>query len=262
MILNEFSKDVDGFRLSHYFYKQKETNGGKLVNGPPWDYNLTFGNSDYTEDVHLTANWTYTLTNTIYWWARAMEDPWFRNRVSCRWDELYATVLSPDRVSRLIDSLVLEMGDAVARNFDRWPILGTYQWPNSYVGQTYEEEEEYLRNWIGDRLEWINNRWGGVCIPTSVTPETLDRDAGTLKVYPNPSDLSHTLFSLNPGQCGTLRIRLIDMTGKPVHQADIVYSGREASWALPDLSSLANGIYILEVTDMNRFRKQCKVLKK
>jgi hypothetical protein len=36
----------------------------------------------------------------------------------------------------MIDSLILEMGDAIARNFERWPILGTYQWPNSYVGLT------------------------------------------------------------------------------------------------------------------------------
>ena len=93
-ILNEFTKDVDAFRLSHYFYKQKDSDGGKLVTGPPWDYNLTFGNSDFTADMHQPYNWIYTYPITIYWWARVMEDSWFRNALRCRWDELYQTVLS------------------------------------------------------------------------------------------------------------------------------------------------------------------------
>jgi hypothetical protein len=261
MILNEFVKDVDGFRLSHYFYKEKDSDGGKLVNGPPWDYNLTFGNSDYTEDVHRTYNWTYTLTNTIYWWARTMEDPWFRNQVYCRWDELYGSILSPGRVNTMIDSLILEMGDAVPRNFERWPILGVYQWPNSYVGNTYGEEEAYLRTWIGERLKWIDGEWGGLCIPVSDRSEETIAAGPRLKVYPNPSDLSNSYLSLNLGGPATLRIRLYDMAGKLVHQSMVACSGREAAYALPDLSFLPAGIYNLEVTDGVKIRETCRLVR-
>jgi hypothetical protein len=260
MILNEFSKDVDGFRLSHYFYKQKDSNGGKLVNGPPWDYNLTFGNSDYTSDVHEPYNWTYTLTNTVYWWARAMEDPWFRNRVYCRWDELYGSVLSHRNVSEMIDSLILEMGDAIARNFERWPILGTYQWPNSYVGLTYADEEEFLRNWIDDRLDWIDGQWGGLCIPSSTDAEMV-HPADAMKVYPNPSDLSHTYLSVNLGAPASLLVRIFDMTDKTVYQTTLRYTGTEGAYSLPDLSHLPEGIYILEVTDAKKVRKSCTLVK-
>lgn len=261
MILNELVKDVDGFRLSHYFYKEKDSDGGKLVNGPPWDYNLTFGNSDYTEDVHLTYNWTYTLTNTIYWWARAMEDPWFRNRVYCRWDDLHDSLLSRERLSTLVDSLVTGMGDAVRRNFEKWPILGVYQWPNSYVGQTYAEEEAYLRSWIDDRLGWIEGQWGGQCVPTSLREEEMLSAEPLLKVYPNPSDLSRTYLSLNLGGPATLRIRLYNMSGSLVHHSDLFCTGREAAYALPDLSFLPDGIYLLEVTAGNNFRQQSKLIK-
>jgi hypothetical protein len=247
MILNEFVKDIDGFRLSHYFYKEKESDGGRLVNGPPWDYNLTFGNNDYSPDVHRTYNWTYTLTNTIYWWARAWEDPWLRNQVYCRWDELYSSQLSQSRVSSLIDSLVVEMGDAIGRNFDRWPILGTYQWPNSYVGQTYADEEAFLRTWVNDRLAWLDGEWGGRCIPASARGEQTLSAQPELRVYPNPSDLSETYFSLNLGGPATLRVRLFDLSGTLVHQSTLSYSGREAALALPDLSFLPDGIYLLEV---------------
>ena len=261
MILNEFTKDVDGFRLSHYFYKQKDSDGGKLVNGPPWDYNLTFGNSDYTSDVHLTHNWTYTLTNTIYWWARAMEDPWFRNQLHCRWDELYGTVLSHLAVSELIDSLISELGDAVARNFERWPILGIYVWPNSYIGQTYAEEEAFLREWIDERLDWIDNQWGGLCVPTSLEEAGVLDPEQPLKVYPNPSDLSHTYLSINLGAPAALQLRLYDIAGRLCHSSTLHCTGSEPAFSLPDLSELPDGIYFLEVTDEQKIRGSCKLIK-
>jgi hypothetical protein len=129
------------------------------------------------------------------------------------------------------------------------------------VGQTYAEEEEYLRSWIDERLEWINGQWGGACIPASEHSGALIGHENSLRVYPNPSDLSHTFFSINPGRPGTLTIRLYDITGKPVHHHTVSYSGSEAAWSLPDLSYLPAGIYTLEVTDREKVREICRVIR-
>ena len=43
-ILNELSNNVDGYRLSTYLQKDRNE---KLVIGPIWDFNLSFGNADY-----------------------------------------------------------------------------------------------------------------------------------------------------------------------------------------------------------------------
>jgi hypothetical protein len=56
----------------------------------------------------------------------------------------------------------LEEAGALTRNFNRWPILGTYIWPNYYVGQTYDEEYEYLKQWISDRLTWMDTAISGL----------------------------------------------------------------------------------------------------
>jgi hypothetical protein len=261
MILNEFVKDVDGFEFSHYFYKQKDTNGGKLVNGPPWDYNLTFGNSNFTPDVHLTDNWTHTLSNTIWWWARVMQDPWFRNQVYCRWDELYTSVLSQENVGNLIDSTILVLGDAITRNYQRWPILYLEVWPNSFIGQNYAEEEAFLRTWISDRLTWMDSKWGGLCIPASSGSEDLIRKPGTLKTYPNPSDLSNTYVSVGFSSSVELSFRLFDLNGRVVFHSNATYSGDEFAYALPDLSFLPDGIYTLEVSDGHGIREMCKLIK-
>jgi len=261
LILNEFTKEVDAYLFSHYFYKQKDSDGGKLVNGPPWDYNLAFGNNDYYPDVHLTYNWLYDQDNRVYWWARVMEDSWFRNQLRCRWDELHQTVLSSENLHGIVDSSLMVMGESVSRNFQRWPILGTYVWPNSFVGQTYSEEEWFLRNWMDDRLEWMDGRWGGQCWPLSAESQEVIPLPESGRVYPNPSDLSSTFVDLNGYNEAELPFRLFDMSGRVAHQAMAHYSGREFAYALPDLSFLPNGFYTLEIGSPGHERAVFKLIK-
>jgi hypothetical protein len=260
MILNEFTKDVDAFRLSHYFYKQKDTKGGKLVSGPPWDYNLTFGNNDFTTDFHLPENWIHTHRIAVYWWARAMQDPWFTNQLHCRWEEVYATTMSQESMSEMIDSTYLALDRAITRNFVRWPILGTYVWPNSFVGTSFGHEMGYLRLWIEDRLNWMNDRWGGMCLLASDQATQLISDP-RLKVFPNPSDLSQTSFSISYSSAAELSVRLYDLNGRKVFQTKVRYSGSEYAFRLPDLSDLPSGLYTLEVTDGQSLREITKLLK-
>ncbi len=260
-ILNEFTKDVDAFRLSHYFYKQKDSDGGKLVTGPPWDYNLTFGNSNFTSDMHEPFNWIYTNPITIYWWARVMEDSWFRNALRCRWDELYRSVLSSDHLHGIIDSTLMVMGESVNNNFRRWPILGTWVWPNHYVGETYSDEEWFLRNWIDERLEWLDARWGGQCWTLSDESEQTIPLPDATRIYPNPSDLSATFVDLNGFVETELNFSIYDMNGRVVHRGLARYSGSEFTYALPDLSYLGNGIYTLEIGSSAKERVLFKLIR-
>jgi hypothetical protein len=249
MILNEFTKDVDAFRLSHYFYKQRDDHGGKLVQGPPWDYNLTFGNNDFAGDVNSTENWIYAKGMTIYWWARAMLDPWFRNQVCCRWDQLSASMLNPAYMNQMIDGILEGLEDAIARNYQRWPVLGVYVWPNSFVGSDYQEEEEYLRSWITGRITWMESKWGGVCVPVSAGGEPVISRPGILKVYPNPSDLSATFVSIPFSGATLAEIRISDMNGRVVFGAEIRLDSAESAFRLPDLSGLPGGVYSIVVSD-------------
>ena len=262
MILNEVTKDVDAYRLSHYFYKESDINGGKLVNGPPWDYNLTFGNNDFAGDVNLSSNWVYPKKINIYWWARAMQDPWFRNRFYCRWDELYGSVLSNESIQQMIDSCLNVLGDAIPRNFQRWAILGEYVWPNSFVGNSYAEEESYLRLWIHERLIWMDNHLGGLCIPLSDDPGMTISLPGILQVYPNPSDLSRTYLSIHGDFASSLHfIRLMDISGKTVFYREAALPENGRPFLMPDLSFLPAGIYMLEVSDGKGMRELQKVIK-
>ena len=161
-ILNELSNNVDGYRLSTFMHKDKN---GKLKMGPIWDFNLAFGNADYCAGG-TTNVWAYQFNERCpndfwqvpFWWERLLEDPTYVARLQSRWNELRGSTLSNDSILSKIDSYtaVLNTSDASKNNFIRWPVLGTYIWPNNFVGNTYQQELDYMTNWIDDRLQWMD----------------------------------------------------------------------------------------------------------
>jgi len=88
------------------------------------------------------------------------QDSVYWNQVQCRWSALRQGILSDFSVDSVIDANVSLLGDAVNRNFERWPILNEYVWPNNYVGGSYESEIEYLKQWIHTRFLWLDDNIG------------------------------------------------------------------------------------------------------
>lgn len=158
----ELSGNVDGFRLSTFLVKDKNE---KLSMGPPWDYNLAFGNVDYCEGWRSDM-WIHRMEficaggpfGTPFWWSRLLEDEAFVARVKLRWVELRAAGLSDQSVTDSITSKVdfLNAHGAVEDNFDRWDILGQYVWPNFFIGNSHAQEVSYLQTWLADRLTWMD----------------------------------------------------------------------------------------------------------
>ena len=166
-LINELSKNIDGYRLSTYFYKQKDSNGGKIVMGPWWDYNLSLGNVDYCEGANTEGFEVDTDCGNAnpFWWERMLEDTAYRDMTRCLWEDYRSAAWSNESIHNTIDSLAALLQEANVRDFARWPRLGEYVWPNAFVGQTYQEELEYMRDWIDDRLEWLDTNILGECTP-------------------------------------------------------------------------------------------------
>jgi hypothetical protein len=178
MLVSELSKEVDKYRYSNYFFKQKDSDGGKLFAGPVWDFNLGYGNVDYWQPGINPSGWIYSSIapydwSIMFWWKRLMEDPYFRNLAKTRWSELRQTVWSDGAITSVIDSITGLIGAAKDRNYVRWPILGTYVWPNyNWWNNDYEDEVAYFKNFLFQRLHWIDaNLPGTVLQPwASLTP--------------------------------------------------------------------------------------------
>ena len=163
-LLNELANNVDGYRLSTYMHKDKNE---KLKMGPIWDFNLAFGNADYCNGGSTNV-WAYKFNERCpndfwlvpFWWDRLLQDPDFVSRLKERWIVLRANELSNTAIIEHMDQYQLELDEsgAASLNFKTWPILGTYIWPNNFVGANYDEEVAYLNNWIADRLIWLDDQ--------------------------------------------------------------------------------------------------------
>jgi len=190
IIMNELTKNPDAYRISTFFYKERDSDGGKLVFGPVWDFNLGFGNVDYCtlgnpeglviEDFNRVCNADGWVVH--FWWKKFLSDPQFYRDLKLRWKYLRSNQLSNDRVSRVVDSLNNLLAGPQDRNFKRWPILGQYVWPNWYVGSSHYAEVLFLKGWVRDRMTWLDNKW---------SLENAETEEGELPrkiaVSPNPA---------------------------------------------------------------------------
>jgi hypothetical protein len=155
--LIEMSKNIDGFRYSAFITKDR---GGKLQMGPAWDWNLSFGNADYHDGSDPTGWYTHLLRESeICWFRRLSEDPDFEQRVVDRWGELRRTVFAPASLHKRVDEMAAQLQEAQARNFNRWRILGRRVNPNDFVGSTYAEEIQWMKQWMQKRINWIDNQF-------------------------------------------------------------------------------------------------------
>jgi hypothetical protein len=168
-IVNELSHNIDAYRLSAYLYKQPDEAGGKLHAGPLWDFDRAFGNVNYC-DCQYTSGWIMDgLEACGYayqyptWWPVLLSDPAFQDLLRCRWEALRQGSLGDEALATTIDALLEEVRDIQPRDDARWGTIGTDISPNWYVGETWEDELDYLRSWLAERTAWMDANMPGVC---------------------------------------------------------------------------------------------------
>jgi hypothetical protein len=193
-ILVELTKNIDGFRFSTFFQKDR---GGKIKLEPIWDWNLSFGNANGKQgQVAEYWYWPQLDDNQYSYYRRLFDDRDFGQRYVDRLAQVRATVFSDRNVMARIDSLVAELGSAVGRNYERWPILGRHVWPETFVGRTYEEEINYLKDFTRRRLAWIDEQF--VAAP-SITRKNGDADRpGSLTLTAPAGKVYFTLDGSDP----------------------------------------------------------------
>ncbi len=257
LLLNELSKNVDAYRLSAFMYKDRDSKGGRLTMGPIWDYNHAFGNSDYYDAslipgfqlTYLTTNSAFLKTDQFavpFWWKRLFDETRFTSLCRQRWNDLRKDQWSLSRINSVIDSVAALLDEARVRNFARWPVLGIYVWPNYFVGQTYQQEIDYVRRWVRDRVSWLDGQWGS----TSVEGEPGDHaSAGEFSLsqnFPNPFNGGTTIRYVLPRQAD-VKVAIFDPLGRLVVNLVQSTQGAGHHQVFFDGSDLASGIYFYRI---------------
>jgi len=262
IFVNEISRNVDGYRLSTFFYKDKDSVDGRLKMGPVWDFNLGFGNANYC-DGWKTEGWAFNFNDVCpddyffmpFWWKRILEDRNFNEQLIEDWKELRMGKLSTPRLMACIDSLVTELTEAQNRNFQRWDIHGEWIWPNQYFGDNFSDDIFYLKDWLTLRLYWLD---GNI--------EKLDEilsyraaERGRFFTYPNPFKTSLTIEFHLPKDA-PYRILFYNQQGKLIDQqkGQVVYGGDNTITWQPDLPV---GIYFYQFWENDTLHRVGKLVK-
>ena len=150
-----------------------------------------------------------------FWWKKLVTSETFATKLGVRWASLRSGAFTTERILAKVDSIDAIIGEAQARNFSAWKVLGKYVWPNKYIGAAYADEVTHLKLWIGKRLEWMDANMPQLILATAEKP--ADHAASAM---PNPFQESVSIrYSL--GETAPVEIRIFDSMGRTVEHASI-----------------------------------------
>ena len=224
MLVNELMGNVDAYRLSTYFHKDRN---GKLRAGPVWDFNLSCG-IDVFGSRSTTYDFQFDNGDNVGadFWLDLNNDPTFHCYLVKRWQELTATnqPLSYAKITHTIDSLNTLLGEAKLREDAKWSSIG---FPDNSVSD--------LKTWLNSRIIWLNNNLTSTgCTFPSTHPLVIS------KIHYNP--LLSGLFTSN-------QLEFIELTNNSSSSIDVSgYYFRELglTYIFPNNSIIpANGIIYL-----------------
>ncbi|MEO8088478.1 MAG: CotH kinase family protein [Bacteroidota bacterium] len=259
-IVNELSRNVDGFKKSVFFNKNKDSLGGKLKAGPVWDFDWAWKNISgcYIGNQIDGSGWAHHVNDCFTdnystgWYIRLLQDSTFNNELRCTYEDYRHTILDTSYLFGFIDSVGNVVQNAQARHFQRWHLLGL-SGPAPEVNEcatTYNAELDTLKAWISTRLQWLDANIPGLCIPIINQTNNIEAEKD-LVLFPNPGNGTFTIDNLR-GEINELKI--YSVIGEVVFTQKL--NGRNELAFNP---KLADGIYFLEFTG-EKFQKTIKLV--
>jgi len=245
-IINEVARNVDGFKKSVYFFKDKDSKGGKINAGPVWDFDWAWKNIKDCSTFQATdgSGWSYRINdcpniwpNSNGWMVRLLQDENFANALNKRYFELRKSYLSSQYLNSYIDSVQNLVNEAQVRHYTKWPILSNSVGAPEvdFRPTTYAGEVTKFKNWIQTRLTWLD----GNMLGQSVTGVDQFETASNYRIFPNPA--SDVVFLESTSEIQSLEV--FHSNGKQMlNESEI-----SAFSTKLDVSGFSPGIYVVRL---------------
>jgi hypothetical protein len=247
-IIGEVSRNVDAYKQSCFYHKNRDDKGGLLHAGPVWDFDWAWKNiydNCYIWEVTDGSNWAYRVNECNNWpvvpsWIkRLMEDPSFRSELHTRYTSLRQTILGNEYLDHYIDSVQILVNQAQQRHYQRWPILGQNVGADEVdpPAATFAGEIEKFRGWINTRLAWLDAN-----MPDTESTDIKENDPKemNIRLFPNPA--KDILYVESPHEIQ--KIEVFNSSGNRVY-----YLEAHDRYSVPvDLSRQQPGLYIAKIT--------------
>ena len=156
-LVQEISANADGFWCS-YIYKDKADE--HLYFGPIWDFDICWNNCSRMGNVSkkLAIQFGYGSNYTIKgWYTRMWEDPWFKEAVYDRYQQLRADGLD-ERMIAFVDSMAQVIRPSRIENYKRWSI-NTKTYDEVYIFNTYDEYVRNIKTFIKTHNEYLSEEF-------------------------------------------------------------------------------------------------------
>ena len=170
----EAVNNADSYWCSFFLYKPKDSKGGKVTLGPPWDFNLAMSNGTQPANggggqggggwgggwgggmgggmfSSGTTGWQIESSSKFGGGGMGMgftgpawlnklwtSDATYKAEVKRRWAELRSGVWHDKTMDKYLDSMKTYLKNAADRNFKRWPNLGK-------ASGTYDADPEPMK---------------------------------------------------------------------------------------------------------------------
>lgn len=262
-LINELSRNNDGFKKSVFFYKDKYSKGGKLRAGPVWDFDWAWKNlwgCSIFENID-GSGWAHHINDcptdnySCGWYIRLLQDNNFTKELRCAYEDYRQNILDTTHIFSYIDSVGNLVQNAQIRHFQKWPILGI-SGPAPEVGAiatTYEAELDTLKHWINLRLQWLDANMPGLCLGV-INKLEENAENSPLKYFPNPcSGLIHFEGFLGGGK--HFELKFYDAKGR--HFESILLNPGQINL---DYQLTGKGFYYFTITNQNGVLQVGKII--
>tara|TARA_B100000767_G_scaffold138140_1_gene130676 strand:- start:54 stop:1736 length:1683 start_codon:yes stop_codon:yes gene_type:complete len=148
-LVNEISKNQDAASFSSIYFNYIP--GEKIKMGPVWDFDLAFGNVNYSNAENPEGFW---IKDNL-WYKRMFEDPYFKQMVQERFDYYNDNL---NLILSKISEFETYLSKSQKKNFELYPSLldpNSEVWPVPARFDNHHEYVEYLKNWINARMLWL-----------------------------------------------------------------------------------------------------------
>lgn len=146
-LISEITKNQDSKDFSSIFLNVMP--GEKIKMGPLWDFDLAFGNVNYSECEYPTGFWVKDHA----WFNRLFEDEVFVEKVKDRF--LYFKE-NQNFILEKMDYYANQLKYSQYENHQKWDLFGRYVWPNPVVYDSHQAEVDHLKNWYIERMNWLD----------------------------------------------------------------------------------------------------------
>jgi hypothetical protein len=199
-LFNMLAKNVDGLRLSAYFFKDRNE---KMAAGPLWDFDRSVNNTDTGDNRDSDpTTWRGTGDATDYfnfaWWQKLFLDVEFRQIYVDRWQTMRKGPLATANVNAVLSGYLAEFKATDTDN----PAKRDYaKWYGSATSNDITTETTNMKTWIATRSTWVDSQFAAQPV-ISLAPGPVTAGVTTTISIPPGTTVYYTTDGSDPRREG------------------------------------------------------------